>query len=94
MKQGSKLVIAALAAGALGAAATAFAHPGDRAGGDRQGAAAGDCPMHTAMQQGEHRMGQGGRGRMEHRGMGQRMGQGMRHGETPAAPKAEEAPKQ
>jgi hypothetical protein len=44
--------------------------------------------MHTAMQQGEHRMGQGGgRGKMEHRGMG--MGQGMRHGQTQDAPKAE-----
>jgi hypothetical protein len=92
MKQGSKLVLAALAAGALGAAATAFAHPGERAG---SGAGAGkqaaaDCPMHTAMQQGEHRMGQGGHGKMEHRGMGQ----GMRHGQAQAAPKTEEAPKQ
>ena len=88
MKQGSKLVLAALAAGALGAAATAFAHPGDRAGDGKQGAA--DCPMHTAMEQGEHRMGQGGRGQMEHRGMGQ----GMRHGQAQIAPKTEEAPKQ
>ena len=84
MNQGSKLVLAALAAGALGAAATVFAHPGERAGDGKQGAA--DCPMHTAMQQGEHRMGQGGRGKLEHRGMGQ----GMRHGQTPDAPKAEE----
>jgi len=83
MKQGSKLVLAALAAGALGAAATAFAHPGERAGDGKQGAA--DCPMHTAMQQGEHRMGQGGHAKMEHRGMGQ----GMRHGQTQDAPKAE-----
>jgi Spy/CpxP family protein refolding chaperone len=83
MKQGSKLVLAALAAGALGAAATAFAHSGERAGDGKQGAA--DCPMHTAMQQGEHRMGQGGHGKMEHRGMGQ----GMRHGQTQDAPKAE-----
>ena len=88
MKQGSKLVLAALAAGALGAAATVFAHPGERAGDGKQGAA--DCPMHTAMQQGEHRMGQGGHGKMEHRGMGQ----GMRHGQPQAAPKTEEAPKQ
>jgi len=87
MKQGSKLVLAALAAGALGAAATAFAHPGDRPGGGRQGAAAADCPMHTAMQQGEHRMGQGGRGGMQ-RGMG--VGMGMRHGQGQNAPKAEE----
>jgi len=86
MKQGSKLVLAALAAGALGAAATAFAHPGARAG--QQGAAAADCPMRTAMQQGEHRMSQGGREMMEHRGMG--MGQGMRHGQAQVAPKAEE----
>ncbi len=92
MKQGSKLVLAALAAGALGVAATAFAHPGERAGDGKQGAA--DCPMHTAMQQGEHRMGQGGHGKMEHRGMGQGMGQGMRHGQTQIAPKTEEAPKQ
>jgi hypothetical protein len=88
MKQGSKLAIAALAAGALGVAATVFAHPGERAGDGKQGAA--DCPMHTAMQQGEHGMGQGGHGKMEHRGMGQ----GMRHGQTQAAPKTEEAPKQ
>jgi hypothetical protein len=88
MKQGSKLAIAALAAGALGVAATVFAHPGERAGDGKQGAA--DCPMHTAMQQGEHRMGQGGRGQMEHRGMGQ----GMRHGQAQIAPKTEEAPKQ
>lgn len=88
MKQGSKLAIAALAAGALGVAATVFAHPGERAGDGKQGAA--DCPMHTAMQQGEHRMGQGGHGKMEHRGMGQ----GMRHGQAQAAPKTEEAPKQ
>ena len=84
MQQVSKLVVAALAAGTVGATASAFAHSGDRAGGGRQGAA--DCPMHTAMQQGEHRMGQGGRGKMEHRGMGQ----GMRHGEIQDAPKAEE----
>ena len=84
MKQGSKLAIAALAAGALGVAATVFAHPGERAGDGKQGAA--DCPMHTAMQQGEHRMGQGGRGKMEHRGMGQ----GMRPGQTQDTPKAEE----
>jgi len=88
MNQGSKLVLAALAAGALGAAATVFAHPGERAGDGKQGAA--DCPMHTAMQQGEHRMGQGGHGKMEHRGMGQ----GMRHGQAQIAPKTEEAPKQ
>jgi hypothetical protein len=92
MKQGSKLVLAAAAAVALGAAATAFAHGGDRADGGRHGAE--DCPMHTAMQQGEHRMGQGGRGKMAHRGMGQGMGQGMRHGQTQAAPKTEEVPKQ
>lgn len=83
MKQGSKLVLAALAAGALGVAATVFAHPGERAGDGKQGAA--DCPMHPAMQQGEHRMGQGGHGKMEHRGMGQ----GMRHGQTQEAPKPE-----
>jgi hypothetical protein len=90
MKHGSKLVPAALAAGALGAAATVFAHPGERGGDGKQGAA--DCPMHTAMQQGEHqhRMGQGGHGKMEHRGMGQ----GMRHGQAQIAPKSEEAPKQ
>jgi len=87
MNQGSKLVLAALAAGALGAAATVFAHPGERAGDGKQGAA--DCPMHTAMQQGEHRMGQGGRGKLEHRGMGQ----GMRHGQTQDAPKPEAEPK-
>ena len=86
MKQGSKLVLAALAAGALGTAATAFAHGGDRAGGGKQGAA--DCPMHTAMQQGEHqhRMGQEGRGKVGHGGMGP----GMRHGQTQETPKAEE----
>ncbi len=84
MKQGSKLVIAAVAAGALGAAATAFAQQGERAGGGQQGAA--DCPMHTAMQQGEHRMGQSGRGMMAHRGMGQ----GMQHGQTQTTPPAEE----
>ena len=91
MKQGSKLVLAALAAGALGAAATAFAHPGERAGGGAGAGkqAAADCPMHTAMQQGEHRMGQGGHGKMEHRGMGQ----GMRHGQTQDAPKPEAEPK-
>lgn len=83
MKQGSKLVLAALAAGALGVAATVFAHPGERAGDGKQGAA--DCPMHPAMQQGEHRMGQGGHGKMEHRGMGQ----GMRQGQTQDAPKPE-----
>jgi hypothetical protein len=87
MKQGSQLVLAALVAGALGAAAAAFAHPGERAGDGKQGAA--DCPMHTAMQQGEHRMGQGGHGKMEHRGMGQGVGQGMRPGQTQDAPKAE-----
>jgi cytochrome c2 len=86
MKQGSKVVLAAVAAAALGAAAAAFAHPGDRAEGGKQGAA--DCPMHTAMQQGEHRMGPGGRGQMEHRGLG--MGQGMRHGQPQPAPNAEE----
>jgi hypothetical protein len=88
MKQRSKLVFVAAAA-ALGAAATAFAHPGDRPGDGKQGAAAADCPMHTAMQQGGHRMGQGGRGQMEHRGMG--MGQGMRHGQAQPAPKADES---
>ena len=87
MKQGSKLVFVAAAA-ALGAAATAFAHPGDRPGDGKQGAAAADCPMHTAMQQGEHRMGRGGHGGMQRRGMG--MGQGMRHGPTQDAPKADE----
>jgi hypothetical protein len=86
MKQGSKFVLAAAAAAALGAAATAFAHPGDRAEGGRQGAE--NCPMHTAMQQGEHRMGQAGRGQMSQRGMG--MGQGMRHGQAQPAPKAED----
>ena len=86
MKQGSKLVLAAAAAVALGAAATAFAHPGDRAEGGKQGAE--NCPMHVAMQQGEHRMGQGGRGQMQPRGTG--MGQGMRHGQAQPAPKAEE----
>ena len=84
MKQGSKLVIAAVAAGALGAAAAAFAHQGDRAGSGQQGAA--DCPMHTAMQQGEHRMGQGGPGMTAHRGMGQ----GMQRGPTQTTPPAEE----
>jgi hypothetical protein len=82
MKQGSKLVLAALAAGALGVAATVVAHPGERGGDGKQAAA--DCPMHTAMQ-GEHRMGQGGHGKMEHGGMGH----GMRHGQTQDAPKAE-----
>lgn len=88
MKQRSKLVLAAAAAAAIGAAATAFAHPGDRAEAGKQGAE--NCPMHTAMQQGEHRMGQGGRGQTEHRGTG--MGHGMRHGQAQAqpAPKAEE----
>ena len=86
MQHVSKLVVAALAAGTVGATATAFAHPGDRAGGGRQGAA--DCPMHNAAatQRGEHRMGEGGRGKMEHRGMGQ----GMRHGQTQDPPQAEE----
>ena len=84
MKQGSKFVIAAVAAGALGAAATAFAHQGDRSGGSQQGAA--DCPMHTAMQQGGHRMGQGGPAMMAQRGMGQ----GMRHGPTQETPQAED----
>jgi hypothetical protein len=82
MKQGSKLVLAAAAAVALGAAATAFAHPGDRAEGGKQGAE--NCPMHTAMQQGGHRMGHGDRGQMGQRGMG------MRHGQAQPAPKAEE----
>lgn len=86
MQQRSKIVLAALAAGALGIAATAFAHPGDRAGGDKQGA--GACPMQGAMQQGGHRIGQDGRGTSEqgaaegcpmHTAMqqgGHRMGQG------------------
>jgi hypothetical protein len=44
--------------------------------------------MHTAMQQGEHqhRMGQEGRGKVGHGGMGP----GMRHGQTQETPKAEE----
>lgn len=82
MKQGSKLVIAAVAAGALGAAAAAFAHQGERSGDGQQGAA--DCPMHTAMQQGERRMGQGGRGMMAHRGMGQGMQRGQTQNTSPA----------
>ena len=84
MKQGSKFVVAGVAVAALGAAVTAFAHPGDRAGGGQQGAAG--CPMHTAMQQGEHRMGQGGPAMMAQRGMGQ----GMRHGRTQETPQAED----
>jgi hypothetical protein len=86
MQQRSKFVLAALAAGALGIAATAFAHPGDHEGGGKRGAEA--CPMHGAMQQDGHRMGQGtpgttGQGAAEgspmHTAMqqgGHRMGQG------------------
>lgn len=84
MKQGSKFAIAAAAVGALGAATAVFAHPGDRAGSGQQGAA--DCPMHTAMLQGEQRMGQSGRGMMAHRGMGQ----GMQRGPTQNTPPAED----
>jgi hypothetical protein len=88
MKQGSKLVLAAAAAAAVGAAATAFAHPGDRTGRAQPAAASADCPMRTAMQHGEHRIGPESRGGMQHRGMG--MGHGMRHGQTQDAPKPAE----
>ncbi|HTO46993.1 MAG TPA: hypothetical protein VML91_05085 [Burkholderiales bacterium] len=83
MRQGSKFVVAAVAVGALGAATAAFAHPGERAGGGEQGAA--DTPMHTAMQQGENRIGPSGRGVMAHRGMGQ----GMQRGPTQNTPEEE-----
>lgn len=72
MKQGSRIVLAAVTAAALGATATAFAHGGDRAGGGAQ-----DCPMRADADQagkrhGEHRM---GLARMAHR-----MGQGLSQG--------------
>jgi len=74
MKQGSKLVAVLAAAGALGAAATAFAHGGDRA---RHGAQGADgCPMQMSMRHDGHR------------GMGPgRMAHGMHRGGSDEAPK-------
>lgn len=86
MKQGSKLVLALATVGALGAAATAFAHGGDRA---RHGAEGADgCPMmQSTMQQGEHGTGHGA--------MAHRMGRGDAHAapHDPAKPEAGEARK-
>jgi len=87
MKHGPRIVLAALAAGSLAAAATAFAHGGERM--QQGGRNAEDCPMRTAMQQqGEHAMGPSARGMMQPRGMGH----GMRHGAAQEAPKPEAAP--
>lgn len=89
MKHGSKIVLAALVAGSLATAATAFAHGGDRMGPGAQNAEA--CPMRMAMQeQGAHGMGPSGRGMMQPRGMGHGMGHGGMGAQ--AAPKPEAAP--
>jgi hypothetical protein len=73
MKQGSRIILTAIAAAALGATATAFAHGGDRAGGGMHGAQG--CPMHAdagqAKRQGEHGMG--------HDRVAHRMNHGMAH---------------
>lgn len=73
MKQGSRIILATLTAAALGVAATAFAHGGDRAG-SRMHSAEGrpmDAETDHAKRHGEHGM--------AHARMGDHMGQHMAH---------------